>query len=179
MKTIKLKNAFLFGLLFAIVSLKAQEKAANKMIEIEFQTIEKESNTIIIAAVIEVLSDGKRVGITHGDYDGIAKIKFCSDKLTKEQITLNVYGMKCKPFQSKYTIHTDSKIKIHLEYGQTKYQTLKDRMLILLDLNVPINDIEVVELENDSSYYRHCDGRLKQRNEIPKSELSEWKRVEN
>lgn len=62
MKTIKLKNAFLFGLLFAIVSLKAQEKAANKMIEIEFQTIEKESNTIIIAAVIEVLSDGKRVG---------------------------------------------------------------------------------------------------------------------
>ncbi|MGH1383525.1 hypothetical protein [Kordia sp.] len=176
MKTIKLVYAVLFTLLFTTVSLKAQ---SNKIIEIEFQTIEKESNDVVIASVIEILSGGKRIGVIHGDFDGISNIKVCSDKIIKGQITLNVYGMKCKPFQNKYTIHNDSKISILLEYGETKYKTLKDRMLILADLNIPICNIESIEEEDDNTYYKHCDGRLKKKNEIPKRELSEWQPVEN
>ena len=115
MKIIKLLTIFM--IIFASFQLKAQESVTNKMIEIEFHTVEKESNDIIIASVIEVLSKGERIGIIHGDYDGISTFKVCSKKIKEGQITLNVYGMRCIPFQNNYIVTDDSKIKSsHLRF---------------------------------------------------------------
>ena len=175
-------NIKLLSLLILILTscqFKAQESNSNKMIRIEFQTIEKKSNDIIIASLTEVLSDNKRIGIVHGDYDGISIINICSNKIIDEQITLKVYGIKCKPAEVKYTINQDSKTTINLEYGQTKYQTLNDRKLILSELNIPICDIEIDELEDETELYQHCDGRIKKKNEISNNELSEWERIKN
>lgn len=177
MRIIKVFNIFILFLI--AFQVEAQESTPYKIIEIEFQTIEKESNEIIIASVIEILSEEERIGIIHGDYDGISKFKVCSKKIKNGQITVNVYGMKCKPFQSKYSVDNDSKITINLDYGETKYKTLEDRKLIFADLNIPICDIEIGELEDNTSYYQHCDGRIKKKNEIPDIELPEWKKIEN
>jgi hypothetical protein len=178
MKIIKKLNILTFIFILTTIHLKAQKFVSNKMIEIEFRTIEQKSNDVVIASVIEILSDGERIGITNGDYDGIAKFSVCSKEIINEQIAINVYGMKCKPFQSDYRINSDSKITINLDYGATKYKTLEDRKLILVDLNIPICDVEINELETDNNY-KHCDGRIKKKEEIPNSELSEWERIEN
>ncbi|QNK78184.1 hypothetical protein H7F37_04365 [Winogradskyella sp. PAMC22761] len=175
-------NIKLLSLLILILTscqFKAQESNSNKMIRIEFQTIEKKSNDIIIASLTEVLSNNKRIGIAHGDYDGISIINICSNKIIDEQITLKVYGIKCKLVEVKYNINQDSKMTINLEYGQTKYQTLNDRKLILSELNIPICDIEINELEDETELYQHCDGRIKKKNEISRNELSEWERIKN
>ena len=103
---------------------------------------------------------------------------FCSKKIKNDKITLNVYGIKCKPFKKTYKIEDGSKIIINLNYGETKYKTLEDRKFILAQLNIPICDVEISESENDIIYYQHCDGRIKTKNEIPDIELSEWERIE-
>lgn len=173
MRNIKLLSL----LILTTFQIKAQESNSNKIIRIEFQTVEKESNDIIIASLTEILSDNKRIGIAHGDYDGISIVNICSNKIIDEQITLKVYGIKCKPVEVEYKINQDLKTTINLEYGQTKYQTLDDRKLILSELNIPICDIEIDELENDSDLYQHCDGRIKKKSEIPNNELTEWKKI--
>ena len=176
MKIKKILNLFI--LISIAFQLKAQDLVSNKMIEIVFQTIEKKSNDIIIASVIEIKSNGERIGIIHGDYDGISNFKVCSKKSKNDKITLNVYGIKCKPFKKTYKIEDGSKIIINLNYGKTQYKTLEDRKFILAQLNIPICDVEISESENDIIYYQHCDGRIKTKNEIPDIELSEWERIE-
>lgn len=177
MKTKKI--LIIFILISIAFQLKAQNLVPNKMIEIKFQTIEKKSNDIIIASVIEIKSNNERIGIIHGDYEGISSFKVCSKKIKNGKITLNVYGMKCKPFQNTYKVEDGSKIIINLDYGETKYKTLEDRKFILAQLNIPIHDVEISELEEDVIFYQHCDGRIKNKNEIPNSELNEWDRIEN
>jgi len=176
MRVIKI---FIFIFILTTIQLKAQEFVSNKMIEIEFQTTEKESNDVVIASVIEIISNGERIGITHGDYDGIAKFNICSKKIINEQIAINVYGMKCKPFHGNYRIDSDSKISINLEYGVTKYKTLEDRRLILSELNIPICNVKIDKLEDKIIYNRHCDGTIKKKNEIPSNEILEWEKIEN
>jgi hypothetical protein len=168
----------IFILISIAFQLKAQNLVPNKMIEIEFQTIEKKSNDNIIASVIEIKSNGERIGIIHGDYDGISNFKVCSKKIKNGKITLNVYGIKCKPFQKTFKVEDGSKIIINLNYGETKYKTLEDRKYILAQLNIPICDIEICESEKEVIYYKHCDGRIKNKNEIPDIELFEWERIE-
>ena len=176
-----IKFIAVFILILTTFWLSAQTVVANKMIRIEFQTLEKNSNDILIGSVIEVLSNGERIGIIHGDFDDLCVLNVCSKKIIDDTITINVYGMKCKFFTNKYIVNSDSKIDIYLEYGETKYQTINDRPLILQELKVPICGIDMQSLnenENDT-YYQHCDGRIKKKNEIPSNEIYEWEKLEN
>ncbi|CAM4004034.1 MULTISPECIES: hypothetical protein [Flavobacterium] len=176
-----IKFIAVFILILTTFRLSAQTVVANKMIRIEFQTLEKKSNDILIGSVIEVLSNGERIGIIHGDFNGLCVVNVCSKKIIDDKITINAYGMKCKSFTNEYTVNSDSKIDVYLEYGESKYQTLNDRRLILHELKVPICDIEIQSLnenENDT-YYQHCDGRIKKKNEIPSNEIYEWEKLEN
>jgi hypothetical protein len=146
------------------------------MIRIEFQTTEKNSNDILIGSITEVRSGGKIIGIVNGDYDGNSVINVCSRKIIDGIITLNVFGLKCLPYKNDYEIKNDSKLKIYLEYGETKYQTLDDKKIVLAQLNIPICDIEL-DNPNKIAFYKHCDGRIRKISEIPKDELYEWEEI--
>ncbi|MCL9804212.1 hypothetical protein NAT51_01655 [Flavobacterium amniphilum] len=172
-----MKNIHYISLLAIILvgfRLDAQVADSGKMITIGFQTVGEKTNGTIPGSIIEVLSDKKRIGWTETNYDGIARIRICSKKITDGKITVNVFGMRCKVFRKEYTVSSDAMFKIQLEDGETKYRTIDDKMYILQQLNVAPCSVEMTEVDESDSYYRHCDGRIKKRNEIPANDLYEW-----
>ena len=87
--------------------------------------------------------------------------------------------MKCQIFKKEYLIENDSKLIIELEYGETKFQSIKDINLLYSELNIPICGVlsESFTDEIDNPKYQHCDGRITNYNQIPENELFEWSRM--
>ena len=150
---------------------------SGKLIKFVFQTVEKKTNAPLFGSVIEVVSNGKRIGLRETDYKGTASITICSKKITDGKITVNIFGMRCRFFTKEYVVSSDSMFKIYLEDGETKYQTIDDKRYIWQQLNIPVCAIEMVIPEGNEMDYQHCDGRIKKKNEIPENELYEWELI--
>jgi hypothetical protein len=114
-----------------------------KNIEIAFESIEKNTQDIIIATFIEISTNGKRIAIIKTDYDGKAVVKICSDKIVDDKIVVRAFGLKCAPFAQKILVTQNSVFTLPLSYGETQYQRIDDYKIILVkELKVYKNDIE-------------------------------------
>lgn len=130
-------------ILFLFLSGNAQGTINQKDIRIDLFTTEKKSKNIVIGAIVEVLSGNKRIETSFSDFDGICIFYLNPSKIIKNKIVLKIYGPKCRTFKKEFLISSDSKIKIDLSYGKTKYQSYKDLDMMLSKLNIePKPEIE-------------------------------------
>ncbi len=155
------------------------ESRAGEMINIAFQTIEKESKEALPGSYIDVFSGGERIDLVSGDFDGLGKLRICSKKIKEERISLTVYGLKCEPLKKEYLVHGDTTIVLALEFGPTIYQSLEDQTRVYAAIGIPWCGLVHAQLiEEDTYLYQHCDGRIKRSHEIPIEERSDWERLE-
>lgn len=176
MKTIIILLSFLF---LSNVNSQVLEHE-NRIININFTTVVKNSDDVIPLTITEIMSGTERIGVVSGDYDGISSWNVCSRKLIDNKVILRVFGINCKLFEKEYEVKNDLNLNIELEYGESKLKSRKDRELFIRkELGIPFcgtTDLFMEEIEN--AKYQHCDGRIKRFNEIPHKEKYQWDKIE-
>jgi hypothetical protein len=170
----------LLSSLFLINSNDQALEVESMMINVNFITVLKNSDDVIPLTITEIISGSERIGVISGDFDGASSWSICSKKIIGNKIILRVWGINCKPFEKEYEVTNDLKFSIELEYGESKLKNRKDReVFIRKDLGIPFcgtTDLFMEEMENAT--YQHCDGRIKQFNEIPQGERYQWDKIE-
>ena len=170
----------LLSSLFFINSNDQAIETEGMMINVTFITVVKNTDDVIPLTITEIVSGSERIGVISGDFDGANSWSICSKKIVDNKIILRVFGINCKPFEKEYEVTNDLSFKIELEYGDSALKNRKDReVFISKELGIPFcGTTEVFMEEMENATYQHCDGRIKQFNEIPQEERYQWDKID-
>ncbi|MCX2839837.1 hypothetical protein OQ279_17055 [Salinimicrobium sp. MT39] len=116
-----MKN-FSYILFFLLcIQVNGQNPPDRKQFKVDLLTIEKKSKDTLAGSIIEIYSGGKRIETDITDFDGISIFYLNESDIVDKKIRLKIYGLKCKFYESTFSIKEDLKKTIYLQYGQTEY----------------------------------------------------------
>lgn len=137
------KLLYLFTLIFSF-SLIGQNKALDKYFTIDLVTIEKNTKDTLVGSFTEVYSGQKRINASCcTNFDGIHIFYLKQRDIVDNTIYIKIYGQNCKPYMKKFSIKSDLKKVIYLEYGKTDYNNKdKDFNMMFEKLNIKPDSFE-------------------------------------